>query len=87
MEGLYSDSKEKTEKLEKHQIQLNKATLKDTQASSYAITFYGKLTNLIDILGDKKLKDLDFNEYQMAHGINPECFHDMASWLKSKGVL
>lgn len=44
-------------------IQLNKATLKDTQASSYAITFYGKLTNLIDILGDKKLKDLDFNEY------------------------
>ena len=31
--------------------------------------------------------DLEFNEYQMAHGINPECFHDMASWLKSKGVL
>jgi hypothetical protein len=44
-------------------IQLNKATLKDTQASSYSITFYGKLTNLIDIIRDFKLKDLDFNQY------------------------
>lgn len=44
-------------------IQLNKATLKGTQAYSYAITFYGKLTNLIDLIKDDKLKDLDFNEY------------------------
>lgn len=44
-------------------IQLNKATLKDTQASNYSITFYGKLTNLIDIIKDFKLKDLDFNQY------------------------
>jgi len=38
------------------------------------------------LLNSNKI-DLEFNEYQMAHGINPECFHDMASWLKSKGVL
>jgi hypothetical protein len=44
-------------------IQLNKATLKGTQAYSYAITFYGKLTNLMDIIKDFKLKDLPFNEY------------------------
>ena len=31
--------------------------------------------------------DIEFNEYQMAHGINPECFGDIAMWLKNKGVL
>jgi hypothetical protein len=48
-------------------IQLNKATLKGTQAYSYAITFYGKLTNLLDIIKDFKLKDLPFNEYTHAY--------------------
>ena len=31
--------------------------------------------------------DLEFKEYQMAHGINPECFQDIAIWLENKGLL
>jgi hypothetical protein len=48
-------------------IQLNKAMLRDTQSSSYSITFYGKLTNLIDLIKEDKLKDLEFNEYTHAY--------------------
>lgn len=31
--------------------------------------------------------DLEFTEYQMAHGINQECFRDMAMWLQNRDLL
>ena len=31
--------------------------------------------------------DITYKEYQMAHGINPKCFRDMANWLQNKGLL
>lgn len=40
-------------------IQLEKANLKDGQAQSYSITFYGDLVTLKDTFSDDKLSDLD----------------------------
>ena len=31
--------------------------------------------------------NLEFHEYEMGHGINPECFHDMAKWLENRELL
>lgn len=43
-------------------IQLEKANLKDGQADSYTITFYGDLVTLKDLFGEDKLSDLDFDD-------------------------
>jgi len=43
-------------------IQLEKANLKDGQADSYTITFYGDLVTLKDLFGEDKLSDLDFED-------------------------
>lgn len=42
-------------------IQLQDVILKSEQPSSYSIAFYGLLTSLKDLLGNTKLKDLDFS--------------------------
>lgn len=44
-------------------IQLEKANLKDGQADSYTITFYGDLVTLKDLFSDDKLSDLDYTDY------------------------
>ena len=41
-------------------IQLEKAEVKDNQAYSYQVTFYGEVTSLKDKFGDEKLKDLTY---------------------------
>ena len=30
---------------------------------------------------------LEFNTYEMAHGINPDCFRDMVNWLESRNLM
>mgnify|MGYP003146855472 CR=1 FL=1 len=40
-------------------IRLSKAELRNGKPFSYSITFFGKIVNLKDILGDDELKDLD----------------------------
>jgi phospholipase/carboxylesterase len=30
---------------------------------------------------------VSYNEYEMAHGINPQCFNDMLEWLKTQNLL
>ena len=44
-------------------IQLEKANLKDGNAESYTITFYGDLVTLKDLFGEDKLSDLDYTTY------------------------
>ena len=41
-------------------IQLEKAEIKDNQAYSYQVTFYGDITSLKDKFGDEKLADLSY---------------------------
>lgn len=41
-------------------IQLEKAEVKDNQAYSYQVTFYGDITSLKDKFGDEKLADLTY---------------------------
>ena len=48
-------------------IQLEKANLKDGQAESYTITFYGDLITLKDLFGDDKLSDLDYTAYDHSY--------------------
>ena len=42
---------------------LEKANLKDGQPSSYQITFYGELTALKDLFGERMLSELDWSAY------------------------
>jgi len=44
-------------------IQLEKADKKDGFIESYSVTFYGKLTQLKDIIKDEKLQILDFSSF------------------------
>ena len=41
-------------------IQLEKAEIKNNQADSYQVTFYGEVTSLKDKFGDEKLVDLSY---------------------------
>lgn len=45
----------------KGKIQIEGAEVKDNQASSYRITFYGDVTTLKDLFGSDKLGDLDYS--------------------------
>lgn len=42
-------------------FQLNNVTLKDRQPESYNVTFFGKVKQIKDLIGDDKLKDLDYS--------------------------
>ena len=53
-------------------IQLEKANLKDGEAQSYSITFYGDLVTLKDTFSDDKLSDLDYSNVD-----NPYSFSDV----------
>lgn len=53
-------------------IQLEKANLKDGQAESYTITFYGDLVTLKDLFSDDKLSDLDYSNVS-----NPYSYNDV----------
>lgn len=53
-------------------IQLEKANLKDGQAESYTITFYGDLVTLKDLFSDDKLSDLDYSNVT-----NPYSYSDV----------
>ena len=53
-------------------IQLEKANLKDGQAESYTITFYGDLVTLKDLFGEDKLSDLDYSNVT-----NPYSYSDV----------
>jgi hypothetical protein len=48
-------------------IQLEKANLKDGQAESYTITFYGDIRTLKDAFGEDKLSDLDLSSLEFAY--------------------
>jgi hypothetical protein len=49
-------------------ISLEKAEIKDNQAYSYQITFYGDITSLKDKFGDDKLSDMnEFNIYNFSY--------------------
>ena len=64
-------------------IQLEKANLKDGQAESYTITFYGDLVTLKDLFSDDKLSDLDYSNVS-----NPYSYSDVSldqiSYYRSK---
>lgn len=53
-------------------IQLEKSNLKDGQAQSYSITFYGDLVTLKDTFSDDKLSDLDYSNVD-----NPYSYSDV----------
>ena len=57
-------------------IQLEKANLKDGQAESYTITFYGDLVTLKDLFGEDKLSDLDYSNVS-----NPYSYNDVKNRL------
>ena len=42
-------------------FQLNNVTLKDRRPESYNVTFFGKVKQIKDLIGDDKLKDLDYS--------------------------
>ena len=48
-------------------IQLEKANLKDGEAQSYSITFYGDLVTLKDTFSDDKLSDLDYSNLDFTY--------------------
>jgi len=48
-------------------IQLEKSNLKDGQAQSYSITFYGDLVTLKDTFSDDKLSDLDYSNVDFTY--------------------
>jgi hypothetical protein len=45
----------------KGKVQLEGAELKEGEASSYRVTFYGDVVTVKDLFGDDKLKDLDYS--------------------------
>jgi hypothetical protein len=57
-------------------IQLEKANLKEGQAESYTITFYGDLVTLKDLFGEDKLSDLDYSNVS-----NPYSYSDVKDRL------
>lgn len=48
-------------------IQLLSATIKDRQPTDYKITFYGKVKQIKDVLGDDKLSDLDYSFHSIPY--------------------
>lgn len=48
-------------------IQLDNCKLKANQISSYTLTFYNKVVNLSDYMGDLELKDLDLSDYNHSY--------------------
>ncbi len=42
-------------------FQLNNVILKDRRPESYSVTFFGKVKQIKDLIGDDKLKDLDYS--------------------------
>ena len=57
-------------------IQLEKANLKEGQAESYTITFYGDLVTLKDLFSEDKLSDLDYSNVS-----NPYSYSDVKDRL------
>jgi hypothetical protein len=51
-------------------IQLEKANLKDGQADSYTITFYGDLVTLKDLFGEDTLTDLDYSNVTAPYSLS-----------------
>ena len=63
-------------------IQLDSCKLKGGQVSSYELTFFNKVVNLSDSMGDLELKDLDltaydhsYNEANVVSGMNTDSIH------------
>jgi len=63
-------------------IQLDSCKLKGGQVSSYELTFFNKVVNLSDSMGDLELKDLDltaydhsYNESNVVSGMNTDSIH------------
>ena len=50
----------------KGKVQLEGAEIKDGQASSYRLTFYGDVVTLKDLFGKDKLRDLDYSGTQFS---------------------
>jgi hypothetical protein len=48
-------------------LQLEGATVKNNKASSYKVGFFGDVTSLKDLIGEDKLKDLDYSSISQAH--------------------
>lgn len=48
-------------------IQLDNCKLKGNQISSYTLTFYNKVVNLSDSMGDLELKDLELSDYNHSY--------------------
>lgn len=51
----------------KGKIQLEKASIKNNFIENYTITFFGALVSLKDTFAGKKLKDLDFSDYNITY--------------------
>ena len=51
----------------KGKVQLEGSEIKNNEAESYKITFYGDIVTLKDLFGDDKLADLDYTEIAFAH--------------------
>ena len=51
----------------KGKVQLEGSEIKNNQADSYKITFYGDIVTLKDLFGDDKLSDLDYTDIAFAH--------------------
>jgi len=63
-------------------IQLDSCKLKGGQVSSYELTFFNKVVNLSDSMGDLELKDLNltafdhsYNEANVVSGMNTDSIH------------
>ena len=63
-------------------IQLEKANLKDGQADSYTITFYGDLVTLKDLFGEDTLTDLDYSNVTAPYSLS-----DVANAMTSTSDL
>jgi hypothetical protein len=63
-------------------IQLLSATIKDRQPTDYKITFYGKVKQIKDVLGDDKLSDLDYTSFGFTYsGSNVKGIIESAGFL------
>jgi hypothetical protein len=63
-------------------IQLLSATIKDRQPTDYKITFYGKVKQIKDVLGDDKLSDLDYSSFGFTYsGSNVKGIIESAGFL------
>lgn len=51
----------------KGQVQLEGSEIKNNQANSYKVTFYGDIVTLKDLFGDNKLSDLDYTDIAFAY--------------------